>query len=176
MLQLRNYDLVRCDRDLIFEELLAVLLGLECLNISSLDVKEDATVLSDSVALALSRVHSEEVLGKVGRHHNFLTKYFDEVSEVAFVVLQRNFLEHEFNDLLLLIFFEHVDGKFYRGFPVPSQANYRVFFSYRVRLVLGLSFIPLQVDSPVLGTTHVAGVPLWLVILVPDVDLGFDGA
>lgn len=176
MLQLRNYDFVRCDRDLIFEELLAVLLGLERLDVSCLDVEEDATIFGDSVSLALGRVHSEEVLGKVGRHHNFLTKYFDEVSKIAFVVLQRNFLEHELNDLLLLIFFEHVDGKVYGFLPVPCQANDRVFSCHRVFLVLGLSFIPLEVDSPVLGAPHVARVPLWLVILVPDVDLGFDGA
>ena len=132
LLHLRNYDLVRCDRDLIFEELLAILLRFKAFDVRSLDAVQDTTLLGYSVSLALGWVHCEEVFGEVGACHHVLTKYFDKVSKVSLVVLQGDFLEHELHDLLLLIVLKNFDWVIDRRLPVPCKTDDSVLASDRV--------------------------------------------
>lgn len=92
MIHLGDNDLVRRDLDLVFEELLAVLLVPQSRNVSRFDTKEDAAFLGHWVAFALNWVYGKEVLAEVVGHDNVLTKNLVELLIILVVVLQSDFL------------------------------------------------------------------------------------
>ena len=108
---------------MVIEELLAVLLRLERLDVRRLDSIDDASALRHSVPLAFGRVDREEVFAEVLAHHYLLPKDLLEVLEVYLMVLEGNFLKHCFYKLNLLVFFKYVDGEINRLCPPFGEAD-----------------------------------------------------
>ena len=149
-MHLRNDDLIRYDRNLVIEELLAILLWLQSLDVRRLDAVDNATALCDCVALALHWVDREEVLGEVCAHDNFLSEDLLEALEVVFMVLKGDFFEHCLHNLNLFVLLKYIYGKVDRLDPAFCETDNRVFSYLLIRPLLVLSIVAALVHSPVL--------------------------